>query len=731
LCYIKPAALWPSVLPAMARSVDGGGEAVVQTGAVQSEPSARNRRRKLKRAPPALLFGPPPCVCGHAAGVALPGQPRHSSANKPAYPMHVLSVQALLKLPRLLPHQTLKNQGLLQEWAQDMRGRVIFVSHEWLGFGHPDPAGEQFAALKRILQRLMDGSIPKVESHWVEQVGMKHTETVTAAAWKAALPHMFVWFDYWSVPQPGAPQLDEEEDEEEDQEEGELAMTKTLSSDSADHRFAESSSEEHAHLVGDLQKAVASIPEYVECSDLLLVLVPVCKHHDRDVVCNYSTWRSRGWCRVELQAALLKHGNIHVMVCNGAETTPFFIYPSDAWQLVAGEGEYTCCRLGHKINGEVVECDKLRIRGVLSNMLDSKVQHLESIGNLASMRWLCCMRHYVLRGLPLPEQVHRPEPLMAPAPSAGEHCCNTISNATASLRRRLSWTAADDAVAASTGRSLWLYAALADDVPAMQCLLQGRSRVGLESEVLQADLSFGELPMTPLMAAMAVARFEVVELLLRAGAKPHQRVAKTTAYQGVDALMFAAMFGRADNVKAWLARFPTWDLDRRDATAGCDVLMTAALFGPGSSSTLATVRVLLEAKASPLAENDLGDNALTVACDSDRSGPEVVRELLAAGASVNHQQHFHTRKCKTLLLAACRATRLRSRSLLLQTTSQLEGCTPLFRAARWGKVEEIRELLAARADTNLRNHKGQTALEVARESDGAVLASELEQILSG
>jgi len=158
--------------------------------------------------------------------------------------------------------------------------------------------------------------------------------------------------------------------------------------------------------------------------------------------------------------------------------------------------------------------------------------------------------------------------------------------------------------------------------------------------------------------------------------------------------------------------------------------MGAAFFGPGGSSTLATVRVLLEAKANPLAENDIGSNTLIVACDSDSSGPEVVRELLAARANVNHQQHTHKRKWKALLFTARTATRLGSRSLLFQAMSQWEGCTPLFPAARRGKVAEIKVLLAARADANLRNRKGQTALDVARESYGAALASDLEQILS-
>ena len=75
-------------------------------------------------------------------------------------------------------------------------GRTIFVGHEWLGWNHADPNGEQFKALKRILQRLMRGEVPKVESNWKQQIGLKQNTIVTAAEWKAALLYMFVWFDF-------------------------------------------------------------------------------------------------------------------------------------------------------------------------------------------------------------------------------------------------------------------------------------------------------------------------------------------------------------------------------------------------------------------------------------------------------------------------------------------------------------------------------------------------------
>ena len=48
-------------------------------------------------------------------------------------------------------------------------------------------------ALQRMLERLMHGKISRVELNWVQQVAFGYNDTVNAATWMAALPHMFVW----------------------------------------------------------------------------------------------------------------------------------------------------------------------------------------------------------------------------------------------------------------------------------------------------------------------------------------------------------------------------------------------------------------------------------------------------------------------------------------------------------------------------------------------------------
>lgn len=48
-------------------------------------------------------------------------------------------------------------QGLLHQWRPGMS--VIFVSHQWLGTGHPDPEGRHAATLRASLQGILDGTL--------------------------------------------------------------------------------------------------------------------------------------------------------------------------------------------------------------------------------------------------------------------------------------------------------------------------------------------------------------------------------------------------------------------------------------------------------------------------------------------------------------------------------------------------------------------------------------------
>ena len=57
--------------------------------------------------------------------------------------MFAIPFKSLMALPRLQPHQLLRDEVLV-EVVGDMWEDTVFVSHEWLGWDHPDPDNEQF-----------------------------------------------------------------------------------------------------------------------------------------------------------------------------------------------------------------------------------------------------------------------------------------------------------------------------------------------------------------------------------------------------------------------------------------------------------------------------------------------------------------------------------------------------------------------------------------------------------
>ena len=125
--------------------------------------------------------------------------------------MLVMTVATMLGLERLLPHQRMLRKNLLVPYNKsEMAGRILFVSHQWTGHSDADATGEQLRTLQNAVLRLMRGEVEKVENVWHQQIFIGSNEIVTAKQWKAALPHMYVWIDYCSIPQPVAGEFSED-----------------------------------------------------------------------------------------------------------------------------------------------------------------------------------------------------------------------------------------------------------------------------------------------------------------------------------------------------------------------------------------------------------------------------------------------------------------------------------------------------------------------------------------
>ena len=433
--------------------------------------------------------------------------------------MYVLRIADFMSLEKLEPHQTLLAKGVLVEWVPEMEGKVIFVSHEWLSYTHADPDGVQLRSLQSVLGRLMRGEIARVAPYWAYQMVLGKRMVVKADAWKASLPDMFIWLDYASIPQVGA------------------RGTKTDTADMAKEDL-QRMDVDLAKTVQDLQDAVNSIPGYVQRAAMIIINAPVCHHTDTNRVCNFSTWTSRGWCRLEYVAASLSPNPVQIIVSEGPMHTPYFMLLGEVNFRLAGEGNFTCCRLGHIVNGRVIECDKLKVGGVLTTLLDNLEHHLIE-KDIETMRVYVCMRHRVLSGLPV----------LGDSPPRGLH----------TLKEKLRWRDEDSLRAKETGRTLLMHAVAANDAAAVRELLECTTTTSSEINMpLQKSFAvFYHVNLTPLHLAMSYADFEVVEMLLDAKADPTARV-KGRANRGYDGLFYAAIFCRIGHIVG--PRFPSWDL---------------------------------------------------------------------------------------------------------------------------------------------------------------------------
>lgn len=447
------------------------------------------------------------------------------------YPMYAIPVPTLLGLQKWRPHQDLLADGLLKQCTED--DDVIFVSHQWLSFKHPDPQCEQLESLKKILRRLIAGEL-KVESNAILQTMYGQQLTTTRDEWKRRLPGMLIWFDYTSMPQP-------------------MAASKEQAS-SADHRISESGVVDE--LVESLCGAVDSIPTFVERCSMMWILCPPCQHVDNDdLICDFASWRSRGWCRLEYAASKLARGeDMPVMVIRSTEGEPEYFNPCDTMKLAAARGAFA------------VDEDRAKVNSTLQAMLDAKVDHFFELGDVGLARLLLVFAPVFLSRLQDTEEADDP------AEAASASSSSSSSAGTGGIDRvkeRLRWRdeATEAAWMAETGWSLLTLACAFDDEIAVRALLaepQGRAMLSGRVKPSKVNTPLRSQPfstmfihlgtgMSPLMAAVTFSRPSVVEALLEAGAP----MPVGTKLFGDNPCQFRGFFGgKISNLKLLIRRYP-------------------------------------------------------------------------------------------------------------------------------------------------------------------------------
>jgi ankyrin repeat protein len=439
----------------------------------------------------------------------------------------------------------------------------------------------------------------------------------------------------------------------------------------------------------------------------MIVLAPCCKHADLDVTCSFGSWRTRGWCRMELMAAVLAQHRIPIIISEGANANPYMLLGLDMVSLCPGEGSFACCGLNHEVAGKKIGCDKHKVRSVLEVMIRSKAQGFLEQGDMLRYRYWTCAKSTFLRGLPGVQQ---------------------DAKGAEALRSLLKWTEADEKQGLEDGWTLLHWACLADDKVAVEELCAGKPKeyVDMPNKVTVPELLFFP-DVTPLIVAMSYASYDVVDALIKAGADPMYTTTKYDSWgqqtsQGLaeDAIMFAALNRKFDNVNQFLKNVPEFPLTR--ARPGCQSTVVHVAASQGCPAEV--YDMLMQNGAEFCKANKMGFNALQNLSFSKDADAEVIRKhVLATKCDVNEVCYPTSLFFKTFFFpmrAKYYTSGAKAMNKMELMFAVADGCTALHMAAMNGNVQAVKTLLELGADKTIRNTMGCTPAGVAKAAFGEV-----------
>jgi len=614
------------------------------------------------------------------------------------YPMYAIHVSTFLQQrgkPR--PHQDLLADGLLKEITDDDRhtittSPIIFLSHQWLSASSPDEELQQIGVLQRVLRRMAQGNVPDVEIHYAQQLLYPGRGGILGKEEMRILgANSYIWYDFYSVPQPGCEDesitTNEADDEAKEEESDDDGNPKTTGSSSlhttkkgihgTDHRIHGTK----GALLEGLLGAVRSIPAYMEQSSHMVVLAPTCAHADSNdddhYVCDLRSWRRRGWCRLELQCRLFSsRGDGQVIVVQSAEATPWLVHPLEASRMCVGQGEFS------------VESDRAVTGQVLDKLIRGKAENLARKGEAFEHNYLNVIVPQILDG------------------------CGAGSTSGDRDKGNESYIMVDfmllpDKESEKAGWTHLRFAVIRRDAARVADILAQPDGVDVESPLTRDyPEQFRKKAMTVLHDAMFSSTPEIVALLLDVGHARHDAVDG----QGQDALIWAVTGGNVEAVRYWLERFPDWDLTVGDIMVGSNAL-NWCFYYLDETKGLPIAHMLLNAGSDPHFVANAGVTILHLAAGSDDSSLGMVK-LALEYQDVNHQLRPKSGFWKAFYWAFKLALRFGARKKFVQVFGHSPGMTALHNAAMFGNSPVVGLLLDSGADKTIRTDLGLTALDI-------------------
>ncbi|CAE8581574.1 unnamed protein product [Polarella glacialis] len=567
----------------------------------------------------------------------------HSSLgdNTLGFPMFVMLVADFLLMDGILPcHQDLAAEGKLYQWSPGMF--VCFVSHQWLSRMHPDPSGQQMAILRAALKGIIEESVPVI-TDLIAEVGVRKFKTMKSNV-KRAISNGFLWLDWISVPQ----------------------------------KAGLTDGEAIRKMEREQMSAIQAIPDYVANSNVFMVLAPPLPHHSTAVACDFNSWYSRGWCRLEAICRLLAaQETSHEIIIIKSMTSVVYAFAAHMYLTSVGDGDFE------------VSSDRQALHSVLLKTINRKLDYFASQGAAGKFmhRFLTAAADRLLSGL---------LPSSSPVNNGG----------VVPFLQKYDFKSLGDQHGHEWG-PLHI-AAIEGNLAICQSAVAAGTNVSLLAPYLGEagkTLSLGRV--SPLHLAAISGHVEVISFLIDSKAEIHQPCSS-----GPDSLHLAAAVGAKSFEAISMLLSKSADANRLNKVIG-GAALHHVFYNVRKSGQAGVVQLLLQHNARPDAVDifgaTLGHNAVLFGASM-----ETVKMLLASGVSP-HRIAAPRGLVGRGAVRCCRsAIWLGFSREALHAISEHSLFSWLHIAARHGRLEMVKCLLESDADPMAKSRRGETAAELAR-----------------
>uniref|UniRef100_A0A7S2MVN4 Uncharacterized protein n=1 Tax=Helicotheca tamesis TaxID=374047 RepID=A0A7S2MVN4_9STRA len=222
------------------------------------------------------------------------------------HPMVLIPAQKFLDIGSLKSYETLRdNQGglkvldnmqMVREFKKEHT--IVFLSHQWLGWGIPDPNNTHYDAMCRTVLKT-----PEL---------IEKTDNGGAAL----MEKVYVWVDFVSISQT--------------------------------HRGLQS-------------LAISSLPSYASAADCFSIIAPNATHNDSKETCNPGTYNMRGWCRAEMLSKVCASGLRNMFLVSGDGVDVEAVTEETPLSFKLFEGDFSCCQLKHTVGTGSCDKESLRV----------------------------------------------------------------------------------------------------------------------------------------------------------------------------------------------------------------------------------------------------------------------------------------------------------------------------------------------------------------------------------